>query len=137
MSANADQPETVLREFVDAFAGLDSDAMSELLDEHVVAHITNDSGGADRIEGRTTLLGRIGEVDYGGADLRMGITSSVQPAPDLALAMVEVRAERGADSLHNHAAHLCRVRGGRIVEWWMVEALPARSEAFWRGPGRP
>jgi hypothetical protein len=127
----------VLREFVDAFAAVDPSAMRELLDEHVVAHITNDSGGTDRIEGRATLLARIGEVDYGDADLRMGITSSVRPAPDLALAMVEVRAERGADSLHNHAAHLCRVRDGRIVEWWMVEALPARSDEFWRGPERP
>lgn len=134
MSVSPDLPETVLRDLVDAFANADAAAMGELLDEHVVANITNSSGGTDRIEGRATLLGRIGEVDYGGADLRMDITSSVQPTPDLALAMVEINAQRGADSLHNHAAHLCRVRDGRIVEWWMVEALPAGSDAFWREP---
>ncbi len=55
-------------------------------------------------------------------------------APDLALAMVEIHAQRGADSLHNHAAHLCRIRDGSIVEWWMVEALAAGSDAFWRQP---
>ena len=32
---------------------------------------------------------------------------------------------------HNHAAHCLLVRDGRVAEWWMVEALPAESEAFW------
>ena len=70
--------------------------MGDLLDEHVVANITNSSGGTDRIDGRATLLRRIGEVDYGGAALHMEITSCVLPAADLVLAMVEVRAQRGA-----------------------------------------
>jgi hypothetical protein len=34
-------------------------------------------------------------------------------------------------ALHNHAAHCLLVRDGRVAEWWMVEALPAESEAFW------
>ena len=33
--------------------------------------------------------------------------------------------------LHNHAAHCLYVRDGLVTEWWMVQALPAESEAFW------
>ena len=45
--------------------------------------------------------------------------------------MVEIRAERGGDRLHNHAALLARVAGGRVTHLWMVEAQPAHSDAFW------
>jgi hypothetical protein len=27
--------------------------------------------------------------------------------------------------------HLMTVRDGVVSEWWMVEALPAESDAFW------
>jgi len=33
--------------------------------------------------------------------------------------------------MNNHAAHCLYVRDGLVTEWWMVEALPAESEAFW------
>ena len=46
--------------------------------------------------------------------------------------MVEIRAHRGDRSLHNFAAHLLRVAGGRVAEWRMVDAKPAESDAFWR-----
>ena len=45
--------------------------------------------------------------------------------------MVEIHAARRGRTLHNHAAHLLSVRDGLIHEWWMVEALPAESDAFW------
>jgi hypothetical protein len=28
-------------------------------------------------------------------------------------------------------AHCLFVRDGLVAEWWMVEALPAESDAFW------
>ena len=45
--------------------------------------------------------------------------------------MVEIRAERGGRTLHNFAALLLRVADGRISEWWMADAKPAESDAFW------
>jgi ketosteroid isomerase-like protein len=45
--------------------------------------------------------------------------------------MVEIHAARSGRTLHNHAAHLLFVEDGRVSEWWMVEALPAESDAFW------
>jgi hypothetical protein len=47
----------------------------------------------------------------------------------MVIAMVEVNASRGGRTLHNHAAHCLFVRDGLVAEWWMVEALPAESEA--------
>ncbi len=51
--------------------------------------------------------------------------------PDWVLVMVEVHAERSGRSLHNFAAHVLRVEGGRITEWRMVDAKPAESDRFW------
>jgi hypothetical protein len=55
----------------------------------------------------------------------------VTPRPDMVIAMVEVKAGRGVEQLHNHAAHCLFVRDGLVAEWWMVEALPAESDEFW------
>ncbi|MFC3229318.1 nuclear transport factor 2 family protein [Marinibaculum pumilum] len=127
-------PAAILCALVAAFGRVDRSAMAELMDPEIVAHVTNAAGGTDRIAGREPLLQRIAAFDYGAARLALRVTNSVEPAPDQALAMVEVRAARSDGvRLHNHAAHLCRVRGGRIVEWWMVDALPAESDSFWRG----
>ncbi|MFM9050333.1 MAG: nuclear transport factor 2 family protein [Actinomycetota bacterium] len=125
-------PESVVRDFVAAFAACDADAMGAVVDDDVVAHITNAEGGADIIEGRGALLARIGAVDYGAARLSIEVTNTIEPKPGQALAMAEVRASApSGDTLHNFAAHLCTVSDGRIIEWWMVEALPAESDRFW------
>ena len=57
--------------------------------------------------------------------------ASVPVGGDKVLLMVEVRAERGGRTLHNFAGHLLRIEGGRIAEWWMVDAKPAESDTFW------
>jgi hypothetical protein len=45
--------------------------------------------------------------------------------------MVEISAKKDAGALHNYAAHLLRITGGQITEWWVVDAKPAESERFW------
>ena len=128
----APDPQSVVRDFVAAFAASDAGAMTSLLAEDVVAHITNAEGGADAIEGRDELIARIVSVDYGAAELTIEVTNTVEPAPGQALAMAEVHASApSGEKLHNFAAHLCTVREGLITEWWMVEALPAESDRFW------
>jgi ketosteroid isomerase-like protein len=67
----------------------------------------------------------------GRARFALSVTQIVAPRPEQVMVMAEVQASRGRRSLHNHAAHLLSVRDGRIGEWWMVEALPADSDAFW------
>ena len=46
--------------------------------------------------------------------------------------MVEIRANRKGRILHNFAAFLMSVSEGQITRVWMVEALPAESDAFWK-----
>jgi len=127
-------PEGLVRDLVAAFAAVDPEAMGAVLADDVVAHITNAAGGSDVISGRDELVSRLGAFDYGSAELSLTVTNAVEPAADQAMVMVEVRATRSDGAkLHNHAAHLCTVRDGLISEWWMVDALPARSDEFWRG----
>ena len=125
-------PAAVARRLLGAFSAADLDGMRGLLAEDLVALITNASGGADRIDGREDYLRRVEAMDLPGARFSVELT---QPPVDVdvgqVLIMVEIRAQRGGRSLHNYAAHLLRVAGGRVTEWRMVEAKPAESDAFW------
>jgi hypothetical protein len=71
-------------------------------------------------------------MDLPAVRFRVELTQQpVAIGADRVLAMVEVHAERGDRTLHNFAAHLLRLEGEQIAEWWMVDAKPAESDAFW------
>jgi ketosteroid isomerase-like protein len=123
---------TTARSFLEAFSAADFDAMRSLLADDLVAYVTNDSGGMDRVEGRDAYLGRLEAMDLPSASFSVELTQDpVVVGGDEVLIMVEVRAERGGRKLHNFAAHLLRMDGGRISEWRMVDAKPAESDEFW------
>jgi ketosteroid isomerase-like protein len=124
-------PEQVARDTIAAFSAADFEAMRALLADDLRAYVTNAEGGVDEVVGADAYLGRVEAMDLPSARFDLSITQMVTPTPEQVMAMVEVRAERGGRTLHNHAAHLLSLRDGRISEWWMVEALPAASEAFW------
>jgi ketosteroid isomerase-like protein len=124
-------PESIARELIDAFNAIDFARMRSLLAEDLRAYITNAQGGVDETAGADAYLGRIEAMDLPRAEFRTEVTQVVTIRPDLAMVMVEVHAARGGRTLHNHAAHLFFLRDGRVAEWWMVEALPAESDAFW------
>ena len=70
--------------------------------------------------------------DLPSAEFRIALHAQlVEPTPGQVLAMVEINATRGERRLQNHAAHLLSIVDGVVAEWWMVEALPAESDAFW------
>jgi ketosteroid isomerase-like protein len=122
----------VVERFLAAFSAADFAAMREALAPDLVAWVTNAEGTMDRVEGREEYLGRIEAMDLPAARFRVELTQPpVAVGPDRVLAMVEVHAERGERSLHNFAAHLLRLDGERIAEWWMVDAKPAESDSFW------
>ena len=115
-----------------AFSAADIEAMRSMLAEDLVAFITNAEGGLDRIEGREEYLSRIEAMDLPSARFSVELTQApVAVDSEQVLIMVEVRARRDGRSLHNFAAHLLRVAGGRVTEWRMVEAKPAESDEFW------
>lgn len=122
----------VVAGFLDAFSDADFDGMRARMAPDMVAYVTNAEGGVDRVEGREAYLGRVEAMNLPAARFSVELTQPpVAVADDLLLVMVEVRAERGGRSLHNFAAHLLRLAGGQISEWWMADAKPAESDAFW------
>jgi ketosteroid isomerase-like protein len=122
----------VVERFLAAFSAADLGGMRELLAPDLVAWVTGPEGTMERVEGREAYLGRIEAMDLPAARFRVELTQEPVPIDaDRVLAMVEVQAERDGRSLHNFAAHLLRLDGGRIAEWWMVDAKPAESDAFW------
>jgi ketosteroid isomerase-like protein len=122
--------ESVARELIDAFCAADSQRMRSLLADDLRAYVTNREGGVDEV-GAEDYLRRMAAMDLPAAQLKLTITQTVVPRPEMVIAMVEVNAARGGRTLHNHAAHVLFVRDGLVAEWWMVEALPAESDAFW------
>ena len=122
--------ESVARELIEAFRSGDTQRMRSLLSDDVRAYITNRDGGVDEV-GAEEYLRRVAAMDLPSAQLRLTVTQAVTPRPEMVIAMVEVDAARNDRTLRNHAAHCIFVRDGLVTEWWMVEALPAESEAFW------
>jgi ketosteroid isomerase-like protein len=122
--------ESVARELIEAFCAADAQRMRALFADDLRAYITNPEGGVDQVDGEEYLR-RVAAMDLPGAELTLTITQMITPRPEMVIAMVEVKAARGGRTLHNHAAHLLFVRDGLVAEWWMVEALPADSDAFW------
>jgi len=122
--------ESVARELIEAFCAADNRRMRSLLSDGLRAYITNRDGGVDEV-GADEYVGRVAAMDLPSAQFRLEITQVVTPRPEMVIAMVEVKAARRGRTLHNHAAHCLYVRDGLVTEWWMAEALPAESEAFW------
>jgi hypothetical protein len=122
--------ESVARELIEAFCAADTERMRSLLADDLRAYITNREGGVDEV-GAEDYLRRVAAMDLPSAQFSLAVTQAVAPRPGMIIAMIEVNAARGGAILHNHAAHCLFVRDGLVAEWWMVEALPAESEAFW------
>jgi ketosteroid isomerase-like protein len=126
------EPAAVARRLLEAFSAADLDGMRALLADDVVAYVTNAEGGVDEVRGREAYLSAVEAMDLPSARFSVELTQRpVTVGPDQVLVMVEIRARRGDRSLHNFAAHLVRIAGGRIIEWRMVDAKPAESDAFW------
>jgi ketosteroid isomerase-like protein len=123
---------SVAERFIAAFSAADFGAMRELLAPDLVAWVTDADGAMQRLEGRDEYLGRVEAMDLPAARFSVELTQApVEVDDDKVLLMVEVHAERGGRTLHNFAGHLLRIDRGRIAEWWMVDAKPAESDAFW------
>jgi ketosteroid isomerase-like protein len=125
--------ESIARELIDAFNAGDLGRMRAVLSDDLHAYITNRDGGVDEIVGPDEYLGRIEAMDLPSAAFGVKVTQLVAVREDMVMVMVEVRAARGGRKLHNHATHLLLLRDDHVAEWWMVEALPAESDAFWAG----
>jgi ketosteroid isomerase-like protein len=124
--------DSVAERFIAAFSAADFETMRELLAPDLVAWVTDAEGAMGRVDGRDDYLARIEAMDLPAAEFSVELTQApVAVGADQVMLKVEVHAERGARTLHNFAGHLLRIDGGQIAEWWMVDAKPAESDAFW------
>ncbi|HYN50200.1 MAG TPA: hypothetical protein VES62_04680, partial [Thermoleophilaceae bacterium] len=73
--------------------------MRSILDEDLVAYITNAEGGLDRVEGRDEYLGRVEAMDLPSARFSVELTQApVAVDAEQVLLMVEIRAQRAGRS---------------------------------------
>jgi ketosteroid isomerase-like protein len=95
----------------------------------MTAYVTNASGEADVVSGRDDYMARV--PDLQSADGTIEVTQVLEIDEELVLSMVEIRAKREGRELHNFAAFLARIPGGRIADLWMVDARPTFSDELW------
>ena len=130
-SSGISSAEKIVSLFISSFSNADYDQMNELLAENVVSYITNAEASVNKLQGRSAFMGSI-PCDVTNVKPQVRITQLLTVKHNQVLVMVEVKAERKGKKLHNHAAYLINVENGKISEIWMVEALPAYSDEFWK-----
>ena len=124
--------EATVRRFVAAIPEADYDTMAQCLAEDAHCYITNASGGVNLLRGRDAFIANIRTLDVETVRPSANITQLLEIKADQVLVMIEVKAERKGRKLHNFAAYLIDLRDGAIARLYMVEALPAYSDAFWK-----
>jgi ketosteroid isomerase-like protein len=122
-------PAELARSFFGAYARGDREASAALLADDVTAYVTNASGEADVVTGRDDYMARVPDLQSAAGSIE--VTQVLEIDDELVMSMVEIRARRKGRELHNFAAFLARIAGGRIVDLWMVDAKPAYSDEFW------
>lgn len=125
-------PIAVVRGFVDAFGSTDLAAIGSFLAPDLVAEVTQPDGGTAQLQGRDAYMASIEALDLPSVRPSITATQIAQVTTDQVMVMIEIKAARKGRKLHNFAAFLMRVFGGHIARIWMVEALPAESDAFWK-----
>ena len=81
--------ESVARELIEAFCAADTQRMRSLLADDLHAYVTNRKGGVDKV-GAEEYLRRVAAMDLPSALLKLTITQTVAPRPEMVIAMVEV-----------------------------------------------
>ena len=126
------ESEKVVMDFVAACAEGDEHKIENTLAPDVINYVTNAKGDVDKLEGSAAYLERIRAMNIPAVKPQIDITQILTIKPKQIMVMVEVKAQIGRRTLHNHAAFLIYLKQGKISEMWMVEALPAYSDEFWK-----
>lgn len=125
--------EKLVTSFIKAFEKADYPQMEELMNEKAVNFVTNASGGVDTLKGREAYMQRVLAMNIPEVNPSLNVTQILTTKPNQVLVMVEVKAKQDEKVLHNFATFLVNFKDDKIAEMWMVEALPAYSNAFWKG----
>jgi hypothetical protein len=128
-------PMKVVREFVAALRAGNLDALTTLLADDFVGHVTTTDGGV-RDANRAEYLASVPSMDVSSAPLRPGAPNLVEVERAKVLIMIEVEIEATVDTKgdeqprHNFSGQLATVVGDQITELWLVDALPSERDDF-------
>jgi ketosteroid isomerase-like protein len=117
--------------FLRTFARGDLRVLRESLTDDFTGHITTADGGVRDVD-RDGYVESVRAMDVPTAHLQLDVPNVVEIEPGRVLVMVEVHAQRSGRTLHNFSGQLVTVVDGKLSEIWMVDALPAESDDFWR-----
>lgn len=129
--SNLSAAELIVTDFINSFTSGDFGKVKDLLAENVTAYITNADAKVNELKGPLAFMASIPN-DILTIKPKVAITQLLSINSNQILVMVEVKAQRKGKELHNHAAYLMNVNEDKISEIWMVEALPAYSDEFWK-----
>jgi ketosteroid isomerase-like protein len=125
----ADEMTALAARLFGAYADGDLDTVRSLLADDLIAYVTNAEAGVDEVTGADAYMKRLPDLHAAGGSA--AVTQILPIDDERVMTMVEIRAEREGRQLHNFAAFLAQVHGGRVARLWMVDALPAYSDEFW------
>lgn len=125
-------PSTIVRRFIDALNNADLAGASEFLAQDVVADITQADASTAQLTGREAYMAAIEALDLPAVRPTIKAIQIVEVSGNQAMAMVEIKAQRKGRRLHNFTAQLMTIADGLIHRIWMVDALPAESDFFWK-----
>lgn len=121
----------IVRSFIEAFNAGNLPAMAESLAEDLLADVTQGDGSTRKVNGRDAYMTLIEQLDIPTVQPKLTISQIAEISAEQVMLMIEVRASRKGRKLHNFAAYLVTVKNQKMQQIWMVEALPAQSDAFW------
>lgn len=113
---SSNHSENIVRDFIRSFNQADFNRVERILDKDLIAYVTNEKAGVDKIQGREEYLKRIRSMDIPSAHLNIDIKQIATVAEHQVLVMVEIHAKRKEKTLHNFAAHLIKIQNNKIIE---------------------
>ncbi len=128
----AASPAALVRRLIEAFDHADRDSIAACLAEDLVAGITQPDASTKEVHGRDAYLAAIDALNLPEVRPSIKIIQLTEISPNQVMAMIEIKAERKGRTLHNFTGQLMTVSNGQVKRMWMVEALPAESDAFWK-----
>jgi ketosteroid isomerase-like protein len=126
---NATSAPDIVGRLFQGYAAGDLETVRSLLADDLTAYVTNAEAGVDELRGADEYMVRLPDLRAAGGSARVTQTLAVDDSR--VMTMVEIQAERAGRRLHNFAAFLAEVDGGRVRRLCMVDALPAYSDEFW------
>jgi|SaaInlStandDraft_2_1057019.scaffolds.fasta_scaffold314457_1 hypothetical protein len=124
--------EILVKSFIQAYAKGDTVKLKSMLSDKLEFYVTNAQGQVDLLNGSNSFIQNVIDIGVKSVSPTIKIKQITSIRKNQVMCMVEVKAERKNKKLHNFAAFLIHILQNEITEVRMVEALPKKSDEFWK-----